>query len=91
MSGLTLKEVPYPEKADPMDLVEAWEIGKLKKDVFIAEKRYQRSFQYPAIIDSLSVPADQVPDVLVTDAAGIRRVYRWKPDQMENTVQYSPK
>jgi len=90
LGGLTLSGAPYPEKAKSMDLVEAWEIGSLKKDVFFAEKRYQRSFQYPAVIDSLSISADQIPDVLMTDAAGIRRVYRWKPDHKENADRYSP-
>ena len=81
MKGIELAGDPYPETADPFDLVEAWETGKVEKDTFLAEKRYQRSFQYPELIDSLSVPPDGIPDLLVTDAAGKRRVYRWREEK----------
>jgi predicted RNA methylase len=84
IGGLELAGPPYPENAKSLDLVEAWEIGRAEKDVFRTERRYQRSFQYPALIDSLSLGRENLPDLLVTDAAGIRRVYRWKENQKEN-------
>ncbi len=81
IGGLRLSGDPYPEKAKPEELVEAWETGKIVGNVFHAEKRYQRSFQYPALIDSLQVSGDRIPDLLVTDAAGVRRAYQWLEEQ----------
>ena len=80
MGGLALSGEPYPEKADPEALTEAWETGRIEGKVFYSEKRYQRSFQYPALIDSLQVDPGRIPDLLVTDAAGVRRAYRWRAE-----------
>ena len=77
MGGMALEGAPYPDGADPADLTEAWETGRTEGDIFISEKRYGRSFQYPALIDSLKIPEEKMPDLLVTDAAGVRRAYRW--------------
>ena len=77
MDGLALSGDAWPEKAAPGDLVEAWETGRIEGKTFRAEKRYQRSFRYPALIDSLQMAREEIPDLLVTDAAGVRRAYRW--------------
>ena len=60
--------------------MEAWETGKIDGKDFVSDRRYQRSFQFPALIDSLQVDPAKIPDLLVTDAAGIRRCYRWMPE-----------
>lgn len=80
MKGLFLPEGdPWPAGAEPGDLVEAWETGRIEGKVFRSEARYQRSFQYPALVDSLRMRrGEQIPDLLVTDAAGTRRAYRWE-------------
>ena len=64
----------------PIDLLESWETGRIEGGVFYAQKRFQRSFQYPALVDSLGVTAGAMPDILTTDAAGIRRAYRWREE-----------
>ena len=74
--GARAEGEPYPEGAAPADLTEAWETGRIERGVFRAEKRYQRSFQYPALVDSLRVEESELPDLLITDAAGVRRAYR---------------
>ena len=80
LGGLFLQGDQWPEKAEPMDLIEAWEVGRLEGTVFRTEKRYQRSFQYPALVDSLGIRRERMPDLLITDAAGGRRAYRWRED-----------
>lgn len=60
----------------PGSNLESWEPGRLENGVFHAEKSYRRSFLYPALVDSLQIPADRIPSaVLTTDAAGCRRVF----------------
>ena len=78
MKGLELSGGPWPEGLDPADAVEAWETGRIAGDVFRSETRYQRSFRYPALVDSLKMEKERMPDLLVTDAAGVRRAYRWE-------------
>ena len=78
MGGLALQGEPFPEKAFAIDLLECWETGRIEKGVFIAEKRFQRSFQYPALVDSLGISQGAMPDIMTTDAAGARRAYQWK-------------
>ena len=80
MNGLAVRGKPYPEEAGPREIVEAWETGKIDGKDFVSDRRYQRSFQFPALIDSLQVDPAKIPDLLVTDAAGIRRCYRWMPE-----------
>lgn len=80
MGGTAAKGEPYPEKAAPDELTEAWETGRAEGGVFRTDRRYARSFRYPALIDSLGISREEVPDLLVTDAAGKRRAYRWKPE-----------
>lgn len=75
--GLDLKGDWIPEKAGPMDLLESWEIGTLEGDTFLNRKRFQRSFIYPALVDSLRPEHGCMPDLMTTDAAGVRRAYRW--------------
>ena len=80
MGGLALQGEIFPEKVPPIDLLESWETGRIEGGVFYTQKRFQRSFQYPALVDSLGVPAGAMPDILTTDAAGIRRAYRWREE-----------
>ena len=81
MLGLRTEGNPVLEGLPLDDVLEAWETGKAENHRFISGARYQRSFQYPALVDSLSWPADKMPDILTTDATGARRVYRWVPDK----------
>jgi len=83
MGGMDLRGDPWPESTPGEDLVEAWEIGRMAGKTFRVQKRYQRSFQYPALIDSLAVNPEKIPDILMTDAAGARRAYRWRNDPEE--------
>ena len=80
MGGLALRGPEWPEKANPEDLTEAWAAGKIARGTFRIDRQYQRSFQYPALIDSLEIPRDEIPDLLLTDAAGVRRAYRWREE-----------
>lgn len=80
LEGLTLSGDPWPEAAKGTDLIESWETGTVEKDVFFSHRRFQRSFQYPALTDSLSLEGGKMPDLLVTDAAGSRRVYQWRDE-----------
>ena len=68
------------EAAKGADLIESWEIGAIEKDAFISQRRFQRSFQYPALVDSLAIGAGRMPDLLLTDAAGTRRAYQWRDE-----------
>ena len=78
IGALNLAGAPYPAEARKEDLTESWELGRLEGEVFRGEKRYQRSFQYPALVDDVVASGDRIPDLLMTDAAGIRRIYTWK-------------
>ncbi len=77
LRGLAVSGEIWPEKASPMDRIEAWETGRIENGIFYAERRFQRSFQYPALVDSLMLEEGRMPDLTVTDAAGTRRAYRW--------------
>ena len=61
-----------------MDLLESWETGSIEQDTFRVLKRYQRSFRYPALVDSLRLENGKMPDLMTTDAAGVRRAWRWR-------------
>ena len=74
--GLESANSAFPAGAAPLDAVEAWETGRVEKGVFIAERRYQRSFRYPELVSSLKVEPGQIQAVLVTDAAGRRTCYQ---------------
>lgn len=80
MEGLELSGEPWPEAAKGADLIESWETGAIEKDAFISQRRFQRSFQYPALVDSLAIGAGRMPDLLLTDAAGTRRAYQWRDE-----------
>ena len=68
--------------------LESWETGTLEKGVFRVEKSYRRSFIYPALVDSLQIPAEKIPPaILTTDAAGMRRIFVWEA----KTQKYCPK
>ena len=81
MLGLRTEGNPELEGLPLDDVLEAWETGTTENHRFISGARYQRSFQYPALVDSLSWPAEPLPDILTTDATGARRVYRWVPEK----------
>ena len=81
LGGLFLQGEIWPEKAKPEDLIEAWEVGRVEGSCFRTERRYARSFQYPALVDSLRMPEDRMPDLLITDASGVRRAYRWREEE----------
>ena len=78
LEGITLIGEPYPEEARGMDLIESWETGRIEGNVFYGGKRFQRSFQYPALTDHIGVGSGIMPDLLITDAAGFRRAYQWR-------------
>ena len=78
LDGLELTGAPYPEMAKGTDLIESWEVGRIENEVFYSRKRFRRSFRYPALTDNVSVEDGKMPDLMVTDAAGIRRAYRWR-------------
>ena len=78
IGGLELPEIPGGRQAQPMDLLESWETGSIEQDTFRVLKRYQRSFRYPALVDSLRLENGKMPDLMTTDAAGVRRAWRWR-------------
>ncbi len=75
-------EVPGSESLagrSPEEALESWDTGRVENGVFIAEKHFQRSFRFPALVDSLQVPPEGIPRaILATDAAGARRVFEWQ-------------
>ena len=79
MAGLRLAREDLPAACGPLEVVEAWETGTLQRGVFRTEQRFQRSWKYPELVDSLTVPAESVRAVVVTDALGARRAFVWKP------------
>lgn len=78
LEGIHLTGELYPEEAQGMDLIESWETGRIEGTVFYSEKRFQRSFQYPALTEHTGTGRGRMPDLLITDAAGIRRAYQWR-------------
>jgi len=76
--GIGVSGVPFPEKATPMDCLESWETGRIEGDTFRVNRRYLRTNRYPALQETLAVDPGHVPDLLLTDASGARRAYRWK-------------
>ena len=61
--------------------LESWDLGRLEKGVFRAEKSYRRSFRYPALVDSLQIAPEEIPPaVMTTDAAGVRRGFVWNAE-----------
>ena len=78
MNGLGLTGGLWPENVPIEEFIENWEIGRAQGDVFLTDHRYHRSFEYPALKNSLFWTEIQgMPDLLFTDAAGIRRAYQW--------------
>lgn len=84
MYGLRAAENPELEGLPYDDVLEAWEPGKIEGQVFVSGARYQRSFQYPALVDSLAWKEDRMPDILTTDVTGTRRAYRWVPEEEDH-------
>lgn len=78
--GMEFQGECYPPSADAWDLVESWETGRVEGKTFLAEKRFQRTNQFPGLTESLNLGTREVPDLLLTDAAGIRRAYRWEKE-----------
>ena len=78
LEGLALTGDPYPETAQGTDLIESWDLGRMEGDTFHSKKRFQRSFLYPALVEHYGIGSGKMPDLLITDAAGIRRAYRWR-------------
>ena len=76
LEGIGAENPAFPEGGSPLDAVEAWETGRIENGVFMADRRYQRSFRYPALVDSLQAAPGAIEAVMVTDAAGVRRAYR---------------
>ena len=76
MEGLEMENPAFPAGGLPTDAVEAWDTGRIEDGCFIAERHYQRSSRYPELVTSLQAEPGEIRAVLVTDAAGGRRVYR---------------
>ena len=75
LMGLESDCSAFPAGGSPLDAVEAWDTGRVEKGIFIAERRYQRSFRYPELVNSLQAEPGKIQGILVTDAAGCRTVY----------------
>ena len=75
VNGLETSHEAFPEKADPMDALEAWEAGYIREGVFYSEKAFRRSHAYPDLARETQMPGDEIPAVLTTDAAGRRNLF----------------
>ncbi len=79
IEGLEVPDSEYFADRNLMDVLESWEIGRMERGTFIAEKSFRRSFRFPALTDSIKLPADQFPRaIMTTDASGARRLFQWK-------------
>ncbi len=77
--GLAPEPEMLPRGGTAADALEAWETGILEEDGFRVQRRFQRSFRYPELATSLQTDPAGISAVLVTDAAGGRRLYRRRP------------
>ena len=84
LEGIETGNPAFPENGDPLDAVEAWDLGRVEGDTFLAERRYQRSFRYPELVSSLAAAPGEVQAVLVTDAAGERRIFQREKGKCSN-------
>ena len=84
LEGIETGNPAFPENGDPLDAVEAWDLGRVEGDTFLAERRFQRSFRYPELVSSLAAAPGEVQAVLVTDAAGERRIFQREKGKCSN-------
>ena len=77
LTGLETQDPDAPPEAAPLDPVESWETGEIRNGTFYAQKRWQRSFRYPAL-QAETRTETPVSAVMVTDAAGVRRAFERK-------------
>ena len=76
VEGLRLPDEDH--LTDPEGNLESWDAGAMEKGIFRPWRSYRRSFQYPALVDSLQVSPEEIPPaILATDAAGRRHLFRW--------------
>ena len=71
-----MRSIPGMVILNPADAVEAWETGRIAGDVFRSETRYQRSFRYPALVDSLMHTKGLRVEVLSTHAVWFGVTYK---------------
>ncbi len=76
IQGLKTTHPLFPENGTPTDPLEAWETGRIENGVFLAERRFQRSFRYPALPVSLKTDPERIQAILTTDAAGRRTAFQ---------------
>ena len=75
LKGLETEHPAFPAGGTPADSLEAWETGRVEKDVFYADRRFCRSFRYPELPLSLKTDPGEIRAVMTTDAAGRRRAF----------------
>ena len=75
LKGLETEHPAFPAGGTPADSLEAWETGRVEKNVFYADRRFCRSFRYPELPLSLKTDPGEIRAVMTTDAAGRRRVF----------------
>ncbi len=87
MLGLKAPGSGLPDET-PQSNVESWDPGVLRGGTFVASASYRRSFHYPELQDTLRVGEGQPPRaLLVTDAAGNRRIFERVEEAQKNCTQ----
>lgn len=77
LEGLDLAGGIWPPDVPSFDFIESWETGRVSGDVFFCEKRFRRTFAEPGLPTRIPIDPDNPPDLMITDASGARRCWRW--------------
>lgn len=81
LSAFTPEGSDFPVSADPLAALEQWRIGEIRDDTLVIANTFARTSENPRLFSWLEAPKCEGPIGLsITDAACVRRVYRWVDD-----------
>lgn len=82
VAGLPVRHPSFPAYEDALEPLERWSCGFLQPDGALRVlKCYQRTSRQPALPPMAVLPlGGETPVVSTVDAAGVRRVYRWRAE-----------
>ena len=81
LTGFTAAHPSFPRTEQAMDALESWSAGHIVGDTFIVSESFRRSPRSPELpLFCLLPDGHGDPAVCTVDAAGRKRVFRWKDE-----------
>ncbi|MBE5797722.1 MAG: site-specific DNA-methyltransferase [Clostridiales bacterium] len=81
LTGFNATHPSFPKTEQAMDTLESWSAGRITPAGFVVDQTFRRTPKNPELPMFCILPVGEgEPGVATVDAAGRRRVYRWKFD-----------